>query len=1167
LDKLPIFTDPPRTPIEIEPPVDVDHSCTKCELSQGVSTVCMAPEGEPGGVLIISDYPGEKEDSSGRPFVGASGQFLRQVVDKYWTGPVAYDNAIKCMPGKREVSWSDVDACRGYAAAVLREVQPSRVIACGARAINTMLGRAPSVFSVRKGYGWIYDVPWAQPEPGVNGDARPIPVYMLMNPAASMRNRFIKQWFIEDMRWALTAPIPARPLWNSIAYTVDNGSDAMDAEDDLRSAPWVAFDVETAGKMFTADFRLLSVALSVADTGRAWAWDARSLSDPHCRSTLISILTDRQVSKVGQSSKYDMLAIRCALGVWCDGVDFDTRLIRRLVESDAEANLQVMGELVGMGGHKDEAGTHVDTAVAALRGSASATRRRLRKAGLDIDKLDLRNLDPADEAALRLGADPYKYAYAQVPRDVLLRYNAADTIVTGLVRNNFEARLQNDPTQRSVWVNLVQEANYAITQVEEWGIAADRPAILNFQAYLETKIASIRQRFNSYDKDFNPGSTKMVQEILFKRLALKPIKFTETKQPSTDKESLEALRGRHPLVDDILEYRRLTKLKGTYADSLIAHVCDDGRIHCIYNIDGARSGRMSSEDPNMQNLPSAKASIEGKMARDCFIAAPGHVLIEVDNSQIELRIAADLSGDPLMLQIFHNDEDYHQRTAEMVSKQAWKIEAHQVTEAHRDKAKIVNFRCVSMDTRILTRQGWKSYDEVQVGDETPGRTGWVKVLEKVKYDSAPVVDWQGFRVTPNHRWWSTRRTGGSSSRYEVEEFTTLETVTSEHRICLSRSQSGFGCGMTPDECAILGWIVTDGHTNTKNVYIHQSRTANHEKLAEIKSLLNRAGVCFTQHDRPSGITALRLRDPKGVWRDRVNSLSELTIISMTAAERAGFIRAGLLAEGHQQKGRWRFTQNPGRIAEIYRLAFFLDGNYVRQWVDVRRTGRYAGRTSLKLALSKPYITGQRLSFESAGDEAVWCVRTEDETWTMRRGDSIAITGNTLYGGSDYANAKAIGCSVEEAAILRQAIFGKFTVLARWIDQQVKDSQKTGFAWTYWDGQKARRRMLYRIGDADEDSRQVAEHGSFNTPIQGTASDYCLASLAAVVRWIKENQIPAKLVATVHDSLLIEARIDVAERVANKVVSIMTGWPTMNGVPLRSDIKVGRAWGSLLKVKT
>jgi DNA polymerase-1 len=186
--------------------------------------------------------------------------------------------------------------------------------------------------------------------------------------------------------------------------------------------------------------------------------------------------------------------------------------------------------------------------------------------------------------------------------------------------------------------------------------------------------------------EFNLDSPKQLQQILFEKLQLPVIRKTPTGQPSTAEDVLEEMAESHELPRLILEYRGLAKLKSTYTDKLPEQINPaSGRVHTSYHQAVAATGRLSSNDPNLQNIPIRTA--EGRRIRQAFIAPPGHVLMAADYSQIELRIMAHLSGDPALLRAFAEDRDIHQATAAEVMGKS----IDEVTAEERRSAKAVNF--------------------------------------------------------------------------------------------------------------------------------------------------------------------------------------------------------------------------------------------------------------------------------------------------------------------------------------------------------------------------------------------------------------------------------------------------------------------------------------------
>ncbi|MFO7172268.1 MAG: DNA polymerase I [Bacillota bacterium] len=225
-----------------------------------------------------------------------------------------------------------------------------------------------------------------------------------------------------------------------------------------------------------------------------------------------------------------------------------------------------------------------------------------------------------------------------------------------------------------------------LARMEATGIAVQREALEEMGRELEERILAVQQEiFQRVGYTFNLNSPKQLADVLFGKMGLPVIKRTKT-GPSTDAEVLEELALQEPLVERILDYRTLVKLKGTYVDGLAPLIEADGRIHTTFNQTVAATGRLSSADPNLQNIPIRIE--EGRRIRKVFIPGePGWVLFAADYSQIELRVVAHFSGDEALLDAFRQDQDIHTRTAAEV----FGVPMEEVTPEMRRRAKAVNF--------------------------------------------------------------------------------------------------------------------------------------------------------------------------------------------------------------------------------------------------------------------------------------------------------------------------------------------------------------------------------------------------------------------------------------------------------------------------------------------
>lgn len=227
-----------------------------------------------------------------------------------------------------------------------------------------------------------------------------------------------------------------------------------------------------------------------------------------------------------------------------------------------------------------------------------------------------------------------------------------------------------------------------LAEMEHTGMAVDRDMLIAFGKRLAGEIAVVQKRvFELAGEEFNINSTKQLGEILFEKLSLPAGRKTRSGY-STDIEVLETLREKHPVIPAVIEYRQLMKLKSTYVDGLLAVVAPDGRIHTSFNMMVTATGRLSSTEPNLQNIP-VRTEL-GAEIRRMFVAAPGNVLIDADYSQIELRLLAHISGDAAMCEAFRRGSDIHTVTASQV----FGVAPEQVTAEMRRRAKAVNFGIV-----------------------------------------------------------------------------------------------------------------------------------------------------------------------------------------------------------------------------------------------------------------------------------------------------------------------------------------------------------------------------------------------------------------------------------------------------------------------------------------
>ncbi|MBK6006806.1 DNA polymerase I [Ramlibacter ginsenosidimutans] len=305
-------------------------------------------------------------------------------------------------------------------------------------------------------------------------------------------------------------------------------------------------------------------------------------------------------------------------------------------------------------------------------GLASLAERHLGRTGIDYETV-------AGKGASQIG-------FNQVPIDKAAEYSCEDSDQTLDVHLALWPKLENDRKLRFIY-DLEMECSEVLFRIERNGVLIDAQALAQQGNELGNRIMQLeREAHELAGQPFNLGSPKQIGEVFFVKLGLPVVKKTASGAPSTDEEVLEKLAEDYPLPAKILEHRGLSKLKGTYTDKLpqMQHP-RTGRVHTHYAQAVAVTGRLSSNDPNLQNIPVRTA--EGRRIREAFVAPPGSRIASADYSQIELRIMAHISEDEALLRAFRENMDVHRATASEV----FGVGLDQVSSEQRRYAKVINF--------------------------------------------------------------------------------------------------------------------------------------------------------------------------------------------------------------------------------------------------------------------------------------------------------------------------------------------------------------------------------------------------------------------------------------------------------------------------------------------
>ncbi len=338
---------------------------------------------------------------------------------------------------------------------------------------------------------------------------------------------------------------------------------------------------------------------------------------------------------------------------------------------------------------------HADTMLMSYVLNSTATRHGMDK--LASYYLDYETIKYGDVA----GTASKQISFSEVEIDVATNYAAEDADITLRLYNKLEGLLEDKPTQKKLLENIEYPLVHVLSKVEQNGAKIDKKKLAAHSEELAEKILDLSSKaFKIAGEEFNLDSPKQLLEVLYEKLKLPVLKKTPKGQPSTNEETLQRLSEEYELPKIILQYRTLAKLKSTYTDSLIKiENPATQRIHTSYQQAITSTGRLSSTEPNLQNIP-IKTS-EGRRIREAFVPEKGNVLISSDYSQIELRIMAHLSKDKNLTNAFNKGLDVHSSTAAEV----FGVNIENVTDEQRRSAKAINFGLMyGMSAFGLTRQ-------------------------------------------------------------------------------------------------------------------------------------------------------------------------------------------------------------------------------------------------------------------------------------------------------------------------------------------------------------------------------------------------------------------------------------------------------------------------------
>jgi DNA polymerase I len=417
----------------------------------------------------------------------------------------------------------------------------------------------------------------------------------------------------------------------------------------LESKKLFAFDTETTSLNYmNAEIVGLSFATDENDAvyipvAHDYPGAPEQLDRDYVLTTLKPLLEDTALKKIGQNLKYDK-EVLANYDIALNGIEFDTMLESYVYNSTASRH--------------------------------------------DMNSLALKYLTHKcisyEEVA---GKGAKQICFSEVDINTAAEYAAEDAEVTLKLHKYFWPKLEKDAPLKKVFESIEVPLINVLSKIERLGVLIDKDALGKQSIELATRIKELEEEaYETAGKIFNMGSPKQLREILFEELGIPVIKKTPTGQPSTAEEVMRDLALDYPLPKLILEYRSLSKLKSTYVDALPQQINQKtGRVHTSFHQAVASTGRLSSSNPNLQNIP-IRAE-EGRRIRQAFIAPKGYKMVAADYSQVELRIMAHLSGDKGLLDAFAHGADIHSSTASQV----FGVPLENVDKEFRRRAKAINF--------------------------------------------------------------------------------------------------------------------------------------------------------------------------------------------------------------------------------------------------------------------------------------------------------------------------------------------------------------------------------------------------------------------------------------------------------------------------------------------
>lgn len=647
---------------------------------------------------------------------------------------------------------------------------------------------------------------------------------------------------------------------------------------------------------------------------------------------------------------------------------------------------------------------------------------------------------------------------ANYPDLMVQLYNGYDVLYTWMLRDFLTPFLEHHTDVAKASAHLHAFANMIMWDQLQ-GFPTDTAKASQMCTFLQEQVDSTRATLiewaHSYldpatlpGKQFNPGSPKQVQRLyasVGKKLA------------KTDKKVMTDLAEKgDKFAAKLLEHRSWAKELSTYAIKArdeTNSIHGEPRLYPWYRLVATLTGRLSSGGvTNIQNWSKQEERPHEDRLRSVLVPTrlrdEPSVLVQVDYSQAELRVAAALSEDQWLIEQFADE------SVDIFTKMTMDI-----FPGLTDPQQIKLWRrplksCVPLDTKILTKRGWLSHDEVRVGDETPGldsvgRTVWTKIT-KVHHPGVEKVyrvghkSWS-FRATADHDWLVGERAPLRKGYREPTKRETQDLLGDRCVYVAGQLEDEGSLSLTDDEVRIIAWVQSDGYLKIspfsgttsqggdgrRRGVLASIQQAKPEYVEEIKQLLKEVPHGVDTRPGVNYETAYNFRiksqHARLLWAkaDLMDGGIENFILRLPPHQREIWLEVFCKAEGHRDsRGTWLITQRRGEKADAINLCASLCGYRTSVVTHTK------GANCVRIRLNKVQHVGmQTAKIEELGQEEVWCVTTELGSWTARQGDTITVTGNCVYGLAFGRQAKAIALELGIPVAQAQSIINQFLGMA------------------------------------------------------------------------------------------------------------------------------------------